>query len=67
MPAFLERKLKDEYGAGSSIPYKIMNKEGFMKGNKETKKGRNAEKKHKLAKKMHPQVKMMHEQALGKR
>lgn len=46
MPKFLEKKLKKEYGAKSSIPYKIMNKEGFMKGNKETKKGKQAEKKH---------------------
>lgn len=46
MPKFLEKKLKKEYGAKSDIPYKIMNKEGFMKGNKETKKGEKAEKKH---------------------
>ena len=47
MPAFLERKLKKEYGADSSIPYKIMNAKGFMHGNKETKKGKRAEAKHK--------------------
>lgn len=47
MPAFLEKKLKKEYGAKSNIPYKIMNKEGFMHGNKETKKGEKAEAKHK--------------------
>lgn len=46
MPAFLEKKLKKEYGAKSSIPYKVMNKLGFMHGNKETAKGRKAEKKH---------------------
>lgn len=49
MPKFLEDKLKKEYGANSSAPYAIMNKLGFMKGNKETKKGVNAEKKHKMA------------------
>ena len=46
MPAFLERKLKDEYGKDSDIPYKVMNKLGVMKGNKETAKGRKEEKKH---------------------
>ena len=46
MPAFLEKKLKAEYGKDSDIPYKVMNSEGYMKGNKETKKGKNAEKKH---------------------
>lgn len=47
MPRFLEQKLKREYGKDSDIPYKIMNKEGFMKGNKETAKGRSAAKRHK--------------------
>ena len=47
MPAFLEHKLKKEYGAKSDIPYKVMNKLGFMHGNKETKKGKRAEAKHK--------------------
>ena len=46
MPKFLEDKLKKEYGADSSIPYKIMNRLGFMKGNKETVKGKEAERKH---------------------
>ena len=46
MPAFLEKKLKKEYGAKSDIPYKVMNSLGVMHGNKETKKGRNEEKKH---------------------
>lgn len=46
MPKFLERKLKKEYGANSSIPYKIMNKMGVMHGNKETAKGVAMEKKH---------------------
>ena len=40
MPAKLEKKLKKEYGKKSDVPYKIMNKLGFMKGNKETAKGR---------------------------
>ena len=46
MPKFLEKKLKAEYGADSKIPYKIMNAEGYMRGNKETEKGREAEAKH---------------------
>ena len=46
MPKSLERKLKKEYGADSATPYKIMNKLGFMRGNKETEKGRQADKKH---------------------
>ncbi len=52
MPAFLEKKLKAEYGAKSDIPYKVMNKIGVMRGNKETKKGKAMEKKHELAKKV---------------
>jgi len=51
MPRFLEEKLKKEYGADSSIPYKVMNSMGVMKGNKETAKGKAMEKKHILAKK----------------
>ena len=47
MPKALEDKLKSEYGASSSIPYKVMNKLGYMRGNKETAKGRAAERKHK--------------------
>lgn len=43
MPKRLEAKLKKEYGTNSNIPYKIMNKLGLMKGNKETKKGKRAE------------------------
>jgi hypothetical protein len=39
MPAFLENKLKARYGQNSDIPYKVMNKLGAMKGNKETPKG----------------------------
>jgi hypothetical protein len=46
MPKALEEKLKKRYGKDSKIPYKIMNKMGFMHGSKETAKGRKAEKKH---------------------
>lgn len=46
MPGFLIRKLKDEYGENSKIPYKVANKLGAMRGNKITKKGREMEKKH---------------------
>ena len=58
MPAFLEKKLKAEYGANSKIPYMVMNKIGAMHGNKETAKGRAMERKHnaktkKLAKKLY--------------
>lgn len=51
MPKFLEDKLKQEYGADSSIPYKVMNKLGYMHGNKETAKGAAAERKHEAQKK----------------
>ena len=47
MPKFLEEKLKKKYGEKSDIPYKIMNKLGFMRGNKTTAKGKAAERKHK--------------------
>jgi hypothetical protein len=46
MPKFLEAKLKSEYGQNSSIPYKVMNAEGLMRGSKETAKGAALEKKH---------------------
>ena len=46
MPAFLEAKLKREYGADSKVPYKVMNKIGAMRGNKETAKGKRMDKKH---------------------
>lgn len=46
MPAFLESKLKREYGAKSAVPYKVMNSIGAMRGNKETAKGKRMEKKH---------------------
>ena len=41
----LENKLKKEYGKNSAVPYKIMNKMGVMKGNKETAKGKAMDKK----------------------
>ena len=46
MPAFLEKKLKAEYGQNSKIPYMVMNKIGAMHGNKETAKGRAMARKH---------------------
>lgn len=46
MPAFLEKKLKSEYGQNSAVPYKVMNKLGAMRGNKETAKGKAMAKKH---------------------
>jgi hypothetical protein len=46
MPRFLEEKLKQRYGARSPIVWKIMNKLGFMRGNKVTRKGLEAERKH---------------------
>ncbi len=46
MPAFLEKKLKREYGANSSTPYKVMNSIGAMRGNKTTAKGKAMAKKH---------------------
>ena len=46
MPKFLESKLKKRYGKDSPIPYKIMNKLGYMRGSKETASGKSAQKKH---------------------
>lgn len=46
MPKFLEERLKQKYGADSDVPYKIMNKLGFMHGSKETAKGKAAQIKH---------------------
>jgi hypothetical protein len=46
MPKFLEDKLKKKYGKKSATPYKIMNKFGLMRGNKETSKGARTEEKH---------------------
>ena len=40
------RAKKKEYGANSKAPYTIMNKLGYMHGNKETSLGRKAEQKH---------------------
>ncbi len=52
MPKFLESKLKKEYPDDPKAVYGTMNKLGYMKGSKETKKGKLAEKKHDIAKKM---------------
>lgn len=46
MPAFLESKLKKEYGKNSKTPFKVMNKIGAMNGNKETVKGKSMQQKH---------------------
>jgi hypothetical protein len=46
MPAFLENKLKAEYGAKSPIVYATMNKLGALRGNRETAKGRAMQAKH---------------------
>jgi hypothetical protein len=46
MPQFLETKLKQQYGADSAVPYKVMNAIGAMHGNQETAKGREMERKH---------------------
>jgi hypothetical protein len=46
MPAFLEKKLKAEYGNNPSAIYGTMNKIGAMHGNKETAKGAQMEAKH---------------------
>ena len=51
MPEFLEKKLKQEYGANSSVPYKVMNSISAMKGNQETPKGKAMERKHEKDKK----------------
>lgn len=46
MPVFLEKKLKQEYGPNSPIPFMVMNKKGYMSGPNETKKGMELQKKH---------------------
>lgn len=46
MPKFLEKKLQAEYGKHSDIPYKVMNKIGAMRGNKEIVKGKEMQAKH---------------------
>lgn len=50
VPKFLEKKLKKQYGEDSGVPYAIMNKLGYMRGNKETAAGREAERKHRMKK-----------------
>lgn len=59
MPAFLEAKLKKRYGAKSAVPYKIMNKLGAMRGNKETAKGRAMQAKHERDEGKHSIAEMM--------
>ena len=46
MPEFLEKKLKAEYGENSKIPFAIMNKLGYLHGNRLTERGREADRKH---------------------
>jgi hypothetical protein len=46
VPQFLEKKLKAEYPGDKAAPYKIMNKLGAMRGNKETPKGAAMQAKH---------------------
>jgi hypothetical protein len=46
MPAFLEAKLRKEYGDNPRAIYGTMNKIGAMRGNKITKKGRRMQAKH---------------------
>ena len=46
MPAFLENKLKSEYGAHSATPFKVMNSIGAMHGSKETPKGAEMQRMH---------------------
>lgn len=52
MPKFLETKLKKEYGEKSTVPFKVMNAIGAMRGSKETAKGRRMEEKHEEKKNM---------------
>ena len=47
MPAFLEQKLRAEYGNNPRAIYGTMNAIGAMHGNKETAKGKAMEAKHK--------------------
>lgn len=47
MPAFLEAKLKKEYGDNKHAIYGTLNKLGYMKGSKETAKGKALDKKKK--------------------
>ena len=46
MPAFLEAKLRKEYGDNPRAIYGTMNKSGAMRGNKITKKGKRMQAKH---------------------
>ena len=46
MPKFIEKKLEKEYGDDKHAIYGTMNKLGYMKGSKETKRGEKAEEKH---------------------
>lgn len=48
MPAFLEKKLRAEYGNNPHAVYGTMNALGAMHGNKETSKGRAMQRKHDL-------------------
>lgn len=63
MPKFLETKLKKEYGEKSTVPFKVMNKIGAMRGSKETAKGKAMQEKHdkKIAKKEKSGKSMMRE------
>ena len=57
MPKFLEKELKKEYGDNDHAIYGTMNKLGYMKGSKETKKGEKVEKKHdEKSKALHKQI-----------
>lgn len=46
MPAFLEAKLRKQYGDNPKAIYGTMNKVGAMRGNKETPKGKRMQAKH---------------------
>lgn len=66
MPAFLESKLKSEYGAKSDIPFKVMNSMGVMHGNQETAKGREMEAKHRRDQMMQAEAKRVTSKASRK-
>jgi hypothetical protein len=53
MPAFLEKKLRAEYGNNPHAIYGTLNAIGAMRGSKETAKGRAMQKKHNAKKKVH--------------
>ena len=46
MPAFLEQKLRAEYGNNKRAIFGTMNAIGVMRGNKETAKGKAMQRKH---------------------